>query len=273
MTTALRPNAVKAALKRGDSVVGTMLTEVNSPSFIMMCANAGFDFVFIDMEHGMQTLEQVSHMINTARLAGIVPLVRVRDLSYTEIAGVLDAGAMGIMLPRVETRDQVEKLVSYMKYPPMGARGASTNRGHTEYMGMSPQTLVKHFNEHTLVILQIERKKAVENIDELLSVPGVDVALIGPFDLTISLGLDNMKDDLVQEYIQRTVDSAKKHGVASGIHPPDTETALNWGKKGMTMLMAATDITFFSSGAATCAKELRTGLSQTYKNDEHQGGV
>lgn len=271
MSTALRINTVKEALKRGESVIGTMLTEVTSPAFIIMAESAGFEFVFIDMEHGMQTLEQVSHMIMVARLAGIAPLVRVRDLQYNLIAGVLDAGAMGIMLPRVETREEVEKFVSYMKYPPVGIRGASAARGHTEYYGVSPQTIVKHNNENTLVILQIERKVAVDNIDSLLSVPGVDAAVIGPYDLTISLGLDSMADDLVQEYIQKVVDSAKRNNVASGIHPPDSETALKWAKKGMTLLTASSDLNFFKEGASACANALKKGLGRETKEEEKKG--
>src|SRR5437016_4824611 len=150
----LKPNKVKQALRRGEPVLGTMLSEARSPGFVWMLANAGFDFVFIDMEHGTYDLSTAADLIKVARLANIVPLVRVPDLAYHLAAAALDAGAMGLMLPRVERREQVEQFVSFIKYPPAGVRGASARRGHTDYGHAEPLELVRHMNEHTLVILQ-----------------------------------------------------------------------------------------------------------------------
>jgi 2-keto-3-deoxy-L-rhamnonate aldolase RhmA len=256
----LRENRIKQALKRGEPVVGTMISEVTSPGFIWMLANAGFDYVFIDMEHGTYTLPVVADMIKVARLANIVPLVRVPDLAYHLVSTVLDAGAMGIMLPRVETREQVEQFVSYMKYPPVGVRGGSANRGHTDYQGAGPQELVRHMNEHTLVIVQIERKRAIDNIDNLLSVPGVDVALMGPFDLTISLGATSPNAPEVNEATQQVVEAAKRNGIASGTHIADPNTVLDWHKRGMTMLTCNSDLGFFSAGAQRTVSALREGI-------------
>ncbi len=255
----LKANQVKQALRRGQPVLGTMMSEVRSPGFIWMLANAGFDFVFIDMEHGTYDLPNVADMIKVARLAGIVPLVRVPDLAYHVVAPVLDAGAMGLMLPRVETRAQVEQFVSFMKYPPAGVRGATVGRGHTDYASAAPQELVAHMNEHTLVILQIERTRAVADIDELLAVPGVDVALIGPFDLTISLGEQSTGAPAVAEAIQRVVDAARRHNVASGIHIGDPAVVLEWHRRGMTMLACGSDLGFFSAGAQQTLAALRQG--------------
>jgi 2-keto-3-deoxy-L-rhamnonate aldolase RhmA len=255
----LKPNPVKQALKRGESVTGTMISEVGSPGVIWIMANAGFDFVFIDMEHGTFEISQVAEMLKVARLAGIVPLVRIPDLAYHFAARVLDAGAMGIMLPRVETREQVEQFVSYMKYPPVGVRGATAGRGHTDYQGAGPQELVQHMNANTMVILQIERKISIDNIDDLLSVPGVDAAVIGPFDLTISLGEDSTSSPKVEEAIQKVVDSARRHNVASGIHIPDQEVVLKWHQRGMTMLACNTDLGFLTSGANKTASALKAG--------------
>jgi 2-keto-3-deoxy-L-rhamnonate aldolase RhmA len=268
----LKPNRVKQALKRGEPVIGTMISEVTSPGFTWMLANAGFDYVFIDMEHGSYTLPIVADLIKVARLAGIVPLVRVPDLAYHAVAPALDAGAMGLMLPRVETREQVEQFVSFMKYPPIGVRGATAGRGHTDYGGAGPRELVSHMNEHTLVILQIERKRAIENIDELLSVPGVDVGLIGPFDLTISLGEERMDAPAVDEAIGRVVDSARRNGIASGIHSSDAATVLRWRERGMTMLTCNSDLGFFSAGAQRTVAALREGIGAGQASDGKAGG-
>lgn len=256
----LTVNRVKQTLQRGEPVLGTMMSEVRSPGFIWMLANSGFDFVFIDMEHGTYDLGTVSDMIKVARLAGLVPLVRVPDLAYHVIAPALDAGAMGLMLPRVETREQAEQFVSFMKYPPLGVRGATQVRGHTNYGSASPQELVQHMNDHTLIILQIERKVAIDNIDSLLSVPGVDVALIGPFDLTISLGEDSMSAPGVDHAIQQVVDAGKRHNVATGIHISDPAVVLDWHRRGMTMLTCNSDLGFFSAGAQQTVNALRAGV-------------
>lgn len=255
----LRANKVKQALKRGEPAVGTMISEVSATGFVWTLANLGYDFVFLDMEHGTFALPAVAEMIKVARLAGVAPLVRVPDLAYHLVASVLDAGAMGIMLPRVETRAQVEQFVSFMKYPPAGVRGASSGRGHTDYAGAAPQELVSHMNEHTLAILQIERRRAVEQIDQLLSVPGVDAAVIGPFDLTISLGEASTSAPAVDQAIQTVVDAAARCGVASGIHTHDPEVVLRWRRQGMTMLACNSDLGFFSAGARQTLAALREG--------------
>jgi 2-keto-3-deoxy-L-rhamnonate aldolase RhmA len=269
----LKPNLVKQALKRGQPQIGTMISESNSTGFIWMLANIGFDYVFLDMEHGAFDLPAVADMIKVARLAGLTPLVRVPDLAYHLAAQALDAGAMGLMLPRVETRAQAEEFVSYIKYPPAGVRGASAGRGHTDYGGPGPQELVRHMNEHTLVILQIERKRAIDNIDELLSVPGVDVALIGPFDLTISLGEQNASAPAVDEAIGRVVESARRNGVASGIHSHDAAAVLGWHERGMTMLTCNSDLGFFSAGAQGVVKTLRDGTGKRPANGQEAGGI
>jgi 2-keto-3-deoxy-L-rhamnonate aldolase RhmA len=256
----LKPNAVKQALRRGEPMIGTMLSEVSATGFIWTLANLGYDFVFIDMEHGTFSLPQAAEMIKVARLAGIAPLVRVPDLAYHLVASTLDAGAMGLMLPRVETRAQVEQFVSFMKYPPLGVRGASSGRGHTDYASAGPQELVSHMNEHTLAILQIERKAAVERIDDLLSVAGVDVAVIGPFDLTISLGAASARAPEVETAIQTVVDAAARYGVASGIHTHDPAEVLGWRERGMTLLACNSDLGFFSAGARHTLGVLREGV-------------
>ncbi len=266
----LKENKIRQMLKAGQPVIGTMVSEVRSPGFIWMLANAGFDFVFIDTEHGTYDLSMVSDMIKVARLAGISPLVRVPDLAYNLVAQALDAGAEGIMLPRIEEREQAEKLVSYMKYPPMGTRGGTSGRGHTDYGSANARELVQHMNENTLVILQIERKRAIENLDELLSVPGVDVALMGPFDLTISLGAEKPTDAAVEDATQKVVEAGRRHKVASGTHVHDPAHALSWYERGMTMITCNSDLGFFSAGAQNTVKALREGIGTASPQKQEQ---
>lgn len=259
----LRPNRVKQALKRNQPVVGTLLNEVRSPGFIWMLANAGFDFVFIDMEHGTYDLSTVADMIKVARLADIVPLVRIPDLAYHLVSTTLDAGAMGLMLPRVETRVQVQQFISYMRYPPLGVRGATTMLGHTDYQTVDPFALADHLNDQTLAVIQIERSMAVANIDEVITVPGVDVALVGPLDLAISLRADATNTLDLDGAIQRVIAAGHKHGVATGIYGAEPTAVLPWQQRGMTMLLCNSDLGFFNNGAQQTVTALRAGMSES----------
>ena len=244
----MRDNKVRHALKKGEPVVGTMVCEMRSPAVSLLLANAGFDFFFIDMEHGAYDIATVSDIIKVARQADVVPLVRVPDALYHWIARVLDAGAMGVMVPRVETRETVEKAVAALRYPPIGERGCSASKGNSDYKKASMWDFTNHANDNMLAVMQIERKAAIDNIDDLLSVQGVDVALIGPADLSLSLGASGPSAPEVQEAIQKVVDSGKRHGVATGIHLRDMEQLKVWRDKGMTMLTCSTDLDILIGG-------------------------
>ncbi|MCD6290157.1 MAG: aldolase [Anaerolineae bacterium] len=253
----MRDNKVRAALKRGEFVIGTMVTEMRSPAIALMLANAGFDFMFIDMEHGSYDLATVADIIKVARLAGIVPLVRVPDGLYHLIARVLDAGAMGVMVPRVETREQVERAVAALRYPPVGVRGCAVGRGNNDYRKDPLWEFTRHANDNILAVMQIERKAAIEHIDDLLSVPGVDVALVGPSDLTLSLGAPSPQDAAVQAAIQKVIEAGKRYGVATGIHLRDVDQLKVWRERGMTMLTYSTEADFIMAGARSGIAALR----------------
>ena len=253
----MRDNPVRRALKAGRTVVGTMIQEVRSPGIALLLADVGFDFFFIDMEHGAYDLETVADIIKVARLAGIVPLVRVPDNEYHLIARALDAGAMGVMVPRVETVNDVARAVAAMRYPPVGRRGYSAGKGNSDYRRVEMRAYTHHANENVLVIVQIERKAAVEHIDDLLSVPGVDVALIGPADLTLSLGAESPHAPEVTEAIEHVFNAARRHRVAAGIHLRQVEGLLSWQAKGMTMLTYSTDLDLLREAATAALKTLR----------------
>jgi len=258
-------NRVKQALKEGKTVIGTMITEVRTPEIMRMMAVAGFDFVFIDTEHSPYNLETVTDMMRVGKAAGLVCLVRVPDCEYHLIARTLDAGAQGVMVPRVENREQVEEIIQAAKYPPWGKRGFAARPMITDYRKMTTRELVTELNEDTLIVIQIERKKAIEDIDQLVSVKGVDVALIGPFDLSISLGVPGELDHpLMLEAIQRVVDTCEKHNVTSGVHLREMEHLLYWKERGMRMLTYSADMAFIMSAATEAVKELRKHISSTW---------
>jgi len=254
----MRENRVKSALRRGQAVIGTMATEVKSPGFAQICAAAGFDFLFIDTEHGTYSLAEMGALIQMCRQVGVVPLVRVPDLAYHLIARVLDAGAMGVMVPRIETAEQVETMVSYVRYPPLGVRG-SGGGGRTEYgmVGGSVAELVERLNNETLIVAQIERKRAIKNIESIAAVPGLDVCLVGPVDLSISLGVaGDLDHPLVQDAIGKVVGACASHGIASGGHLPPSALE-HWWRQGMRMLMCNSDIGMLRAGCQETVAQLK----------------
>jgi len=170
-------------LEDGKTVVGTMIVETRTPEIPRMMAAAGFDFIIIDTEHGSYSLDVLKDMVRAGKASGLTCLARVPDPEYHLIARTLDAGAQGIMVPRVETRETVERIVRAAKYPPWGERGYGPRSIVTDYERLPVRERVAELNEDTMIVVQVERKKAIDDIDNLLSVKGVDAALIGPNDL------------------------------------------------------------------------------------------
>lgn len=251
-------NRIREKLNKGETVLGTMIQELRSPAVPILFANAGFDFVFIDMEHGAHNMETVADMIKTARFAGITPFVRVPDLQYHFIARCLDAGAQGFMVPRIETREQAEKAVAYSKYPPMGERGCSINKGHNDYKGDDLISFIRNANEENFVILQIERKAAMDDLDNILSVEGIDGAVLGPNDMAVSYGVPNdLNSPLMNDIFTKVLETGKKYGVYTGMHIGNLQKLVEWKNKGMQLITYNTDIGFLNAGAALGIRELR----------------
>jgi len=254
----MKDNQLRKKLSAGETVYGTMLQELRSPAIPIILADLGFDFVFIDMEHGAFSMETVADLVKIIRLTGATPLVRVPDLQYHLIARCLDAGAQGIMVPRVETREQVENIVSYSKYPPKGVRGCSVNKGHNDYRPEPMTQFIKKADAENLVILQIERGRAIDDLDSLFSVPGVDAAVLGPNDLAASLGIsEDLGGEVMNEAFQKVVDAGAKHGVYTGMHIGNADKLIEWREKGMRILTFNTDLGFYRSAAASGLKYLK----------------
>ena len=253
----MKDNELRKSLKNGKVVIGTMLQELRSPAVPMLLADIGFDFIFIDMEHGAFNMETVADLLKITRLSGITPLVRVPNLEYHLISRCLDAGAQGFMVPRIETREQAEKAVSYSKYPPLGERGCSINKGHNDYRSESLLPFIRKANAENFVILQIERKKAIENLDSIFSVPGVDGAILGPNDLAVSYGVPNdLTSELMEEAFSKVVEAGKKYNVFTGMHVASLDALKKWMNKGMGIITYNTDLGFLKMASSGGLKEL-----------------
>lgn len=177
-----------AQILRDDEPVQGLIVKMPAPSVVEMAAYAGFDFVFIDAEHGMGDDEALEHHIRAADAAGIPCIVRIGELSAIQILRALDAGATGIVVPHVGDVEAAERAVRFAHYPPFGQRGlaVSTRAGQQGTVGLPEH--VKQARLSTIVIVQVEDSEAVDRVEEIVTVPRVDAVFLGPTDLSMSLG-------------------------------------------------------------------------------------
>ncbi len=233
----MRTNQVKRALRAGQVQLGTGFAQFRSPDVARILALAGFKWAFLDTEHGGFDLETIQDICRVAVPCGLTPIVRVSDLQYSLVARSLDVGAQGIIFPRVESRELLERAVSWTKFPPVGIRGFGLTPLHVDFEKVTIGEIATHMNEELLIVLQIETALAVERRDELLSVPGVDAVMVGPVDLSISLGVpgDFMHPKMV-EAMEKIRDSCVAHGVIPGTQTRNVELARFWRDRGMLFL-------------------------------------
>lgn len=257
------PNRIKHALQEGRSVIGTMIAELRQPSVVQLLANAGFDFVIIDNEHGAFNIETIADLTRMAVYVGITPIVRIPDLTYPHIAQTLDAGAQGLMAPRISSAQQVREVVQMMKYPPVGLRGSALSRGYTRFKSGPVVETMASANLETLLIVQIETRGAIENIEEIAATPGVDVTLIGPNDLSIALGVPDQQDHpTMQAAIQKMIDACQRHGVFPAIHINDLKLAVRWAKQGMRLVSSNAEIGLLVKGGLEVTSTIGQALGR-----------
>ena len=256
----MQTNRVKGALRDRRAVFGPMITEARSVGAIKIMALAGYDFVFLDSEHAMLSMETIADLVQMALTCNICPLVRVTDLAYPLVARALDAGAQGVVIPRVETRDQAEAAVSFAKYPPLGRRGAGGD-ARNGYERRDAKTAVDEANAETMVIVQIETLLGVGNLVEIVAVPGIDVVCLGPLDLSIALGFPGQFDHpAFLETVQRIAATCEEHNVASGYVAREAAALQRWHDIGMRFLVCNSDGNMLAQSASRDLATLRSFL-------------
>lgn len=214
----MRANAVKQALQEGKTVLGTSYGQLRDVEIARILKAAGFDYVYLDGEHGGFGIETVQDICRVASAVGLTVFTRVADMEYELIARALDCGSDGVIFPRVESPELLAKAISWCKFPPVGIRGYGLTAMQADYENVTIPEMIAHRNENGMVILQIETVKAVEAREELLSVPGIDVMMVGPVDLSISLGVPGQfEHPLFVETIDKLRDTCVAKGIVPGI--------------------------------------------------------
>lgn len=202
-----------------------------------MMAAAGMDWVFIDTEHGGMSIETIQDLVLFTLQTSMTPVVRVADFQYDLVARVLDIGAEGVIFPRCEDPAQLAKVVSWTKFPPQGIRGFGLTPPAVGFSTAPFPEVCAHQNEETLVIAQVETVKALEAREELAAVEGVDALLVGPADLSISLGVGGQWDDpKFETAVDQVIETCNRHGKFPAIQVRNAQLAEKWQKRGMRLI-------------------------------------
>lgn len=245
----------RSRLQRGDLLLGTMAT-LPSGSTAEILADAGFDWLFIDAEHGpldaqdlLQILQAVSHRIPC--------LVRVPGCDEVAIKRALDLGAHGIIVPQVNTAQQAADVVRFARYAPAGARGVGLARAHG--YGFRFSEYVAHANDQITVVVQAEHCMAVEHIDAITAVPGIDAVLLGPYDLSASYGhMGQVEHPEVLAGIERVTQACQTAGLPLGYFGVSAEAVKPWIARGYTLIVAGVDVLYLGQGARRMRHELQS---------------
>ncbi len=189
----MRTNQLKQKLQRGETAIGTFMN-CAYPAFMEICGLAGFDFAAIDLEHSPLDTLTAENLCRAADCTGISPVIRVRKNDGPQIQRALDIGSAGVQVPQVETKAEAEQAVISAKYSPLGTRGLSFNTRAGLYTAAG-SGITDRLNEESLVVLQVEGKRGIDNLDEIITVANVDVIFLGPYDLSQSLGIPGQVQD------------------------------------------------------------------------------
>ncbi len=218
---------IKQKLQTNQVSIGTWLTMAHI-SVAEILASVGYDWVMIETEHTAIDVSEVLGLIIAIEGRGATPLVRLAGNDPIQAKAVMDAGAAGVVVPMINNKAEAEQAVNAIKYPPLGQRGACGGQRAQGY-GFGYQDYneyIQNANQNSLVIVQIEHIEAVENIDEISSVPGIDGTFIGPYDLSLSLGIPGqLNHPDIKAAKQRVLEATKAHGLAPGIHLVHPDTA------------------------------------------------
>jgi 2-dehydro-3-deoxyglucarate aldolase/4-hydroxy-2-oxoheptanedioate aldolase len=252
--------SLKNMLCKSSPIVGLTTQHVTQPWLAKLYKNSGCDFVFVEYEHGFFNEGHLSDFVLSCRSEGLPVVAKVPECTRTHVAKLLECGVTGIQLPWTETKEQIEKLVSYVKFPPVGIRAVSPGYGNVDY---NLQVLVPQFieeaNRETVVIAHVETVRGIENLDEILSNSYVDLVFVGTYDLSTSLGHPgNVGHRDVIRALETVIASAHSHKKAVGMPVADEISAREWFGRGITFFETLGEIDLIEMGARRLVKGFRS---------------
>ncbi|KQP23446.1 aldolase [Pseudorhodoferax sp. Leaf267] len=251
-------NTVKDKLGRGELVLSLTVRLVRTVEISALASTAGFDSIYIDLEHSTFSLDATSQICMSALALNIAPFVRVPNVDY--VARVLDGGALGIIAPHIESSEDAERIVRAAKFPPLGHRSFSAALPHFQYQSVDAGEMFSALDDATMVIAMVESAKGLEAVDRIAAVPGVDVVFIGTNDLCASLGVPGQLDHpLVRDAYAYAMQACQRHGKSLGIGGLAGSPALlaRYVALGAQYVSTGTDLSFLLGAATAKARQLR----------------
>ena len=248
-----KSEALLEKLNRREKVVGTTMIMLPDPILIEKMIRPDLDFVLMDAEHGRFDTQNVIPMLHTCRMLGIPGFVRVQDSQYHLIAKAIDMGADGVMIPRVETLEQMRTVVDAVRFGPVGRKGAG---GYAQFY---PGESFEHFQRSRMVFIQIESQKGIDNLPAILEAYGEHISgvIIGPNDMSVMLGTPfNCKSDVMEAAVAEVFTISARYGKSCGIFCNDAADAKHYLDMGANVLWTASDLQFYCRGFAETMREL-----------------
>ncbi len=249
------PNKMKRDLAAGKVCIGATIT-MNSPIVAEIMSHIGFDWLWFEMEHSALNFDNVLAMLQTTNGAAVTTVIRVPWNDKTMIKQALDIGPDGIIIPLVNSREEAEYAVRALKYSPVGERGAGLGRAQS--YGLHMGEYLSTANDEVMTTLMIEHIRAVENIDEILTVKGIDSLIIGTLDLSGSMGkLGQTNHSEVEEAVQKVLTASKKARVPCGIITVSPEQANRRIEQGFTQIIVGIDVLYLHGGITAALEQIR----------------
>ncbi len=255
----MKQNQFKQILAAGNVPVGHMIMEFNTRGMARLLGVAGLDFVVIDMEHASFSTADVANLIAWTHAGEVAPFVRVPQIEYHLIARILDAGALGVMVPNVKNGAEARAIVEAAKYAPLGKRGVALGGTLTGFRGVEPPQFLDESNRNTTIICQIESEEGMGNLEEIAATEGVDVLWVGHFDLTNSMGIPGQFDDQrFLDALAKVVSTTRQHGLGAGIQPGSIEQARGWIEMGFNVISYGADYSLYLGALKEGVEQVRS---------------
>lgn len=250
MTTfSMKTNPLREKIDSGGPFFGLFVSELYTPWLGTILDAAHYDFCIFDMEHGAFAPPQISAMIAGFSGSRCTPIVRIPGVRREIVLTVMDLGVAGIMVPGVETADEVRRCVEVMKYPPLGSRGLSFSRPHSSFDSPDRDEYLRKANERTLLVVQIETGRALDHLDEILAVPGLDAVFVGCADLSLAMGVPNdPSQGPLREALERVLKAATARNIVVGANLASPSLVEDLLPLGMRMITCTTDTKGFLEG-------------------------
>lgn len=250
-----RYESLKVKFDNCEKVVGTTMLMLKNPVLLEKMVCPELDFILMDTEHGFFDTQNVIPMLHTCRMLGMPSFVRVQDSEYHLIAKAIDMGADGVMIPRVETLEQIKTVIDAVCFAPIGRKGAGG------YAQMRPGESFEQFQKSRFIALQIESQKGIDNLPNMLETYGehIDAVIIGPNDLSVMLGTPfECKSEIMEKACKQIFDISRKYNKSCGIFCNDAADAKHYQDMGCNVLWTASDIQFYMRGFVETIQEIKT---------------